>query len=228
MQSEFCSTQRTWRVTGQHVKPESVEAAVDVTKKLLVENGSLSDVVKKRERSDSEVESGASKKSKSDQDVAGGKKQADGSILFDLSSKKLVSVRAWKSAILVDIREYFDSNGERKPGKKGISLTTDQFHAVMNLIDDIDLSVNWVQNPDKSVANYTVDTLSDVEPNSISSKRRVSVRKFKSMVLVDIREYYDANGTMKPGNKGISLTKEQWNVLKSHVDAIKTAMALLV
>ena len=47
------------------------------------------------------------------------------------------------------------------------------------------------------------------------------------MVLIDFREYYDANGTMKPGQKGISLKKEQWEMLHEGFDAIEAAMAEL-
>jgi hypothetical protein len=47
-------------------------------------------------------------------------------------------------------------------------------------------------------------------------------------VLIDIREYYhDASGTAKPGKKGISLTKDQWNELLAHKDAIQEAIDAL-
>ncbi|RHY11864.1 hypothetical protein DYB25_004356 [Aphanomyces astaci] len=212
------------------VKPKPRAAATPRVVKDEEEHVSPTDETKKRERNDSEDEGAAVKKSKADDEdeVGAGEKQSDGSIVFDLSAKKQVSVRAWKSAILVDIREYYDSNGERKPGKKGISLTSDQWKAMTKLISDIDVAVKWVQDPDTPAGTYEADTLSDVEANSvafaISSKRRASVRKFKSMVLVDFREYYDASGTLKPGQKGISLTNEQWTKLKERADAINAAM----
>lgn len=44
----------------------------------------------------------------------------------------------------------------------------------------------------------------------------VDVREFKSMTLVDIREYYEdkISGELKPGKKGISLQAAQWEVSK--------------
>jgi hypothetical protein len=39
--------------------------------------------------------------------------------VFQLSTKRRVTVRRWKSTVLVDIREYYDDNGVSKPGKKG-------------------------------------------------------------------------------------------------------------
>jgi hypothetical protein len=37
----------------------------------------------------------------------------------------------------------------------------------------------------------------------ISNKRKLMVRRWKAAILIDIREYYDANGVSKPGKKGI-------------------------
>ncbi|VDD91985.1 unnamed protein product [Enterobius vermicularis] len=50
----------------------------------------------------------------------------------------------------------------------------------------------------------------------LGKMRYVTVRSFKGRVFVDIREYYtDKNdGKMKPGKKGISLSKEQYEELK--------------
>ncbi|KAG9107020.1 hypothetical protein FRC07_008706 [Ceratobasidium sp. 392] len=54
----------------------------------------------------------------------------------------------------------------------------------------------------------------DAEGNTyfeISGKRRVTIRSFNGLKLVDIREMYSdkATGELKPGKKGISLAEEQ-------------------
>ncbi|CAG8617471.1 11377_t:CDS:10 [Ambispora gerdemannii] len=54
----------------------------------------------------------------------------------------------------------------------------------------------------------------------LDQKRRVTVRKFKSMILVDIREYFDTSDGMKPTKKGVSLPIDQWNKLKEFVEDI--------
>ncbi len=59
-----------------------------------------------------------------------------------------------------------------------------------------------------------------MENIELSKNRQVSVKLFKKNVLIDIREYYNKNGTLEPGTKGISLTLEQWNTLKENMNLI--------
>jgi hypothetical protein len=43
----------------------------------------------------------------------------------------------------------------------------------------------------------------------LGKKKHATVRTFKGMKLIDIREFYNAGGVDKPGKKGISLTLDQ-------------------
>ncbi|ORY32549.1 transcriptional Coactivator p15-domain-containing protein [Naematelia encephala] len=56
----------------------------------------------------------------------------------------------------------------------------------------------------------------------LSEWRRVTVRKFGGKALVDIRQVYKdkATGQMKPAAKGLALTLEQWQMLKSNIDTV--------
>jgi len=58
----------------------------------------------------------------------------------------------------------------------------------------------------------------------LSKNRKVVINEFKGKMLVDIREYYDAGGEMKPGRKGISLNREQWDSLLSVVDQVNNCL----
>uniref|UniRef100_A0A7C8ZRP1 Transcriptional coactivator p15 (PC4) C-terminal domain-containing protein n=1 Tax=Opuntia streptacantha TaxID=393608 RepID=A0A7C8ZRP1_OPUST len=59
----------------------------------------------------------------------------------------------------------------------------------------------------------------------ISKNRRVSVRSWQGRVVVDIREFYVKDGKQMPGRKGISLTMDQWKVLREHIEEIDQAVA---
>ncbi|GER30213.1 RNA polymerase II transcriptional coactivatorKIWI [Striga asiatica] len=59
----------------------------------------------------------------------------------------------------------------------------------------------------------------------LSKNRRVSVRNWQGKLVVDIREFYIKDGKEFPGKKGISLSMDQWKILKDHVDEIDQEVA---
>ncbi|CCF55671.1 hypothetical protein KAFR_0A02330 [Kazachstania africana CBS 2517] len=52
----------------------------------------------------------------------------------------------------------------------------------------------------------------------LGKNKRVTVRQFRNINLIDIREYYmdQSTGEMKPGKKGISLTEDLYDELLKH------------
>jgi len=58
----------------------------------------------------------------------------------------------------------------------------------------------------------------------LGNKRFVSLSHFKGRTSVDIREFYEKDGDMLPGKKGISLTIEQWELLKKLIPEIDAAL----
>ncbi|CAI1657821.1 hypothetical protein SEUBUCD646_0M01810 [Saccharomyces eubayanus] len=52
----------------------------------------------------------------------------------------------------------------------------------------------------------------------LGKNKRVTVRQFRNINLIDIREYYldSSTGEMKPGKKGISLTEDLYDELLKH------------
>jgi len=65
----------------------------------------------------------------------------DGALFFRLSKSRRVTVRKFKNKVLVDIRDYYLKDGKENPGSKGISLTTDQYAKLKELLSDIDTAV---------------------------------------------------------------------------------------
>jgi hypothetical protein len=66
------------------------------------------------------------------------KKDGEGNTYFELTSTRRVTIKKWQGKVLVDIREFYsDPTGEQKPGKKGISLSIEQFEAIKELFPKI-------------------------------------------------------------------------------------------
>ena len=58
----------------------------------------------------------------------------------------------------------------------------------------------------------------------LDKRKRITVHKFKGQLKVDIREYYEDNGEMKPGKRGLSLNLDNWNKLKEFMEQIDEAI----
>ncbi|KAK9162396.1 hypothetical protein Syun_003298 [Stephania yunnanensis] len=77
------------------------------------------------------------------------------------------------------------------------------------------------KNPKRDSSSDDSDTLLVCD---ISKNRRVSVRLWQGKPVVDIREFYYKDGKDLPGKKGISLSMDQWNILRKHVGEIDAAV----
>ncbi|KAD4384929.1 hypothetical protein R6Q59_010944 [Mikania micrantha] len=65
--------------------------------------------------------------------------QENGSIFIcEISKNRRVSVRNWQGKVFVDIREFYVKDGKQMPGKKGISLSMDQWKELRAHVDEID------------------------------------------------------------------------------------------
>ncbi|KAL5714527.1 hypothetical protein ACHQM5_016475 [Ranunculus cassubicifolius] len=98
--------------------------------------------------------------------------------------------------------------------------------------DDYDLSDD--ESPAKKYskkknASTTEDDSDAILVCELSAKRRVSVKSWKGMMMVEIREYYEKDGKQLPGKKGImpnwDVSLSEWKVLRDHVDDIDKALA---
>uniref|UniRef100_A0A0N5AMG0 PC4 domain-containing protein n=1 Tax=Syphacia muris TaxID=451379 RepID=A0A0N5AMG0_9BILA len=73
----------------------------------------------------------------------GFEKNAEGDEMLPLGKMRYVTVRSFKGKVLIDIREYYNdkSDGKTKPGKKGISLSREQYDELKRLTAEIDKRV---------------------------------------------------------------------------------------
>ncbi|KAG5841160.1 SUB1 regulator of transcription b [Anguilla rostrata] len=106
--------------------------------------------------SDSEVETKAKRKKPSEPEKpakkpkpgessrggASSKGDSNEDNMFQIGKMRYVTVRDFKGKVLIDIREYWtDQAGEMKPGKKGISLSAEQWMQLKEQMSDIDDAV---------------------------------------------------------------------------------------
>ncbi|XP_062093537.1 RNA polymerase II transcriptional coactivator KIWI-like [Humulus lupulus] len=66
---------------------------------------------------------------------------SDGVVVCEISKNRRVSVRHWQGKIFIDIREFYLKDGKQLPGKKGISLTMDQWKIFRDHVESIDKAV---------------------------------------------------------------------------------------
>ena len=159
----------------------------------------------------------------------------DDLLVIGISPKRRITARRWKGSILVDLREFYESQGELKPGKKGamlymgligagISLTIPQWQKLTHLHEAITQSIEAITMEGPPVLHEDrIECEEGAIAFALDDKKRVTIRKFKGMTLVDIREFYDAEGVKKPGKKGIALTSDQWRVVcryQSEIDHV--------
>lgn len=82
------------------------------------------------------------------------------------------------------------------------------------------------RNPPPGKKAKTSSKTDDKEPTWVlQGKKMIKVREFKGKVYVDIREFYEKNGEMLPGKKGICLTPDVWRKLLSLGDEVNSAIS---
>ncbi|PNS20680.1 hypothetical protein CAC42_2925 [Sphaceloma murrayae] len=62
----------------------------------------------------------------------------DGDLYWELSSSRRVSVTSFKGKQMINIREYYEKDGQHLPGKKGISLPIEQYTALLHALPQIE------------------------------------------------------------------------------------------
>ena len=55
-------------------------------------------------------------------------------------------MKKWSNRVLVDVREYYDKDGVMLPGKKGISLTVDQWMELLKMQNDIAAAIKQIES----------------------------------------------------------------------------------
>ncbi|KAI9877388.1 MAG: hypothetical protein M1830_004038 [Pleopsidium flavum] len=70
--------------------------------------------------------------------VGGGAIDSNGDEFWELSHLRRVTVSEFKGKRMVNIREYYEKDGQSLPGKKGISMPLEQYGALITLLPAIE------------------------------------------------------------------------------------------
>ncbi|KAH9387635.1 Ssb-c31ap [Tyrophagus putrescentiae] len=82
--------------------------------------------------------SSKSKAPKHKKESRGSDSDSDEDKSIKLSNNRYLTVSQFKNRVRVDIREYYlNDEGERKPGKKGISLSLEEWKKIVANMDKI-------------------------------------------------------------------------------------------
>ncbi|KAG5656315.1 hypothetical protein KAF25_004591 [Fusarium avenaceum] len=99
-------------------------------------------VTKKRAAdSDSEPETASKRVKSTATSVESDGKDDDGNPFWELSNKRRVGVADFSKKTFVNVREYYEKDGKTLPGKKGISLSIEQYNALLKAIPRINATL---------------------------------------------------------------------------------------
>lgn len=67
-----------------------------------------------------------------------------GDQVFELSNNRRVTVRSFRGKTYVDIREFYEKDGDWGPTKKGISLSPEQWKTLLENVDGINEAIKEI------------------------------------------------------------------------------------
>ncbi|KAJ5150982.1 RNA polymerase II transcriptional coactivator KELP [Penicillium canariense] len=63
---------------------------------------------------------------------------ANGDRYWEISKMRRVTISEFRGRTMVSVREYYEKDGQELPGKKGISMSIEQFSALVELLPDLE------------------------------------------------------------------------------------------
>ncbi|KAH8929515.1 PC4-domain-containing protein [Atractiella rhizophila] len=121
-----------------------------------------------------------------------------------------------------------DASEEEKPVKKKAKKESESSKKSKEIMEksskkkvDSEQEEESETEPQGSSKDVKVKKNKDGKPYvELGKLRRVTASSFRGKESIDIREYYEKDGDVLPGRKGISLSQEQWAKLKELIPVI--------
>jgi hypothetical protein len=153
---------------------------------------------------------------------------------FPLSFISCVLIQRLLSSLIPIMSDNDSSSSPKKMKRKAEEKASDQ-EEPNNINNSSDSSAEEEENSRNVKSSKKAKSSGIMKKNAdnelyleLGRKRRVTVRKYQKSVLIDIREYYeDKNDQIKPGNKGIALSVEQFETLCKSIQEVNQAVLAL-
>ena len=103
-------------------------------------------------------------------------KDSNGDAFWEISKARRVTISDFKDKKMVSVREYYEKDGEWLPGKKGISMTLEQFSALVELLPCIEgeLRRSGVEDFPRPIYGEIVESSRKEEEESEQDKGRAN------------------------------------------------------
>jgi hypothetical protein len=112
-----------------------------------------------------------------------------------ISAKRYAGVRTYNKRPLLDVREFYEQAGALAPGAKGLSLSPEQWAALVAALGALSEALGAGDEA------FFVD---------LGANKRAGVSVYAGKTMLSLREHYEKGGAMLPGKKGLSLPPDQW------------------
>lgn len=133
----------------------------------------------------------------------------------DLGRNRFLRVRTYAGKPLVDVREFYEKDSKLHPGKKGCSLSAERWAALKGHAAKVDEVVEAGIGAEDAVVCW------------LDAKWRLAVRQWHNRTLIDVREFYEKDNKKLPGKKGISLSPDEWAIVRDNIAAVDAAIEAL-
>lgn len=141
-----------------------------------------------------------------------------------LTRGRNLSITGWRNSLPLNVKDLSDKSKMSKQQFKR-SKQEEESSEEDQSEDDQASSKQAQDQLEESDTLQPAKERDDLAVITLSSKKFAKVRKFAGKTYVDFREYYEKDGKMLPGKKGLMLNKAEWQNIKRNLAAIDNAFS---